>query len=363
MHPMRSTGVLVPVECLRAQRKRRAQDSEQADAMPLVEPFAASPVVWHAAPQTPPWQSDAAVPRSAAELAADVLARAGDDGDAAARFVAQQATLVTAAGLARVGLAGLGDAVAVCAATSCTSTGGTVSAGAASSDAVADARAAVSAARKKRPRNEAAIALPLAPADAPDKVASVSMRLGVQTGVYAAWKLFVAEKPASWLVTFANSLVSERPADRLAAFESAWEFVRDELINARRKRSLRVEGAHGLMMVTVVGYVRNMRHWLFPELFPELARRVSKGEWNSFWARLDARVEAEFSSGGQRRTGEQLQSGSLRSGATPVEALDVGRSAVEARREQTERPSTREPGCGIVSIYLLHSTACIGYVL
>ena len=96
------------------------------------------------------------------------------------------------------------------------------------------------------------------------------MRLGVQTGVYAAWKLFVAEKPASWLVTFANSLVSERPADRLAAFESAWEFVRDELINARRKRSLRVEGAHGLMMVTVVGYVRNMRHWLFPELFPEL---------------------------------------------------------------------------------------------
>ena len=35
MHPMRSTGVLVPVECLRAQRKRRAQDSEQADAMPL----------------------------------------------------------------------------------------------------------------------------------------------------------------------------------------------------------------------------------------------------------------------------------------------------------------------------------------
>ena len=106
-------------------------------------------------------------------------------------MVEQQATPVSAAGPARVALTG-------------------------SLDAVADARAAVVAARKKRPRNVAAIALPLAPADAPDKVASVVMRLRVQQGVFPAWQQFVSEKPADWLSS----------AGGAPTFEMTWEFIR-----------------------------------------------------------------------------------------------------------------------------------------
>ena len=190
-HPMRSTGVLVPVEGLRAQRKRRAEESEQEEAMLSAEPPAASSAVSHAAPQMPMLQSVVVVSRSSAELVADVLARAGNDSDGAARLVEQQATPVSAAGPARVALTG-------------------------SLDAVADARATVVAARKKRPRNVAAIALPLAPADAPDKVASVVMRLRVQQGVFPAWQQFVSEKPADWLSS----------AGGAPTFEMTWEFIR-----------------------------------------------------------------------------------------------------------------------------------------
>ena len=76
---------------------------------------AASSADCYAAPRTPPSQSEVAVPRSSAVLAADVLARVGDDGDAAARLVEQQATLVSPAGSACLGHAGLGDAASRCA--------------------------------------------------------------------------------------------------------------------------------------------------------------------------------------------------------------------------------------------------------
>ena len=149
-HPMRSTGVLVPVEGLRAHRKRRAEESEQEEAMLSAEPPAASLAVSHAVPQMPMLQSVVAVSRSSAELVADVLARAGDDSDGAARLVEQQATLVSAAGLARVALTGLGDAASRYVGTevAVTCTGAATSVGASSLDAVADARAAVVAARK-----------------------------------------------------------------------------------------------------------------------------------------------------------------------------------------------------------------------
>ena len=217
-HPMRSTGVLVPVEGLRAHRKRRAEESEQEEAMLSAEPPAASLAVSHAVPQMPMLQSVVAVSRSSVELVADVLARAGDDSDGAARLVEQQATLVSAAGLARVALTELGDAASRYVGTevAVTCTGAATSVGASSLDAVADARAAVVAARKKRPRNVAAIALPLAPADAPDKVASVVMRLRVQQGVFPAWQQFVSEKPADWLSS----------AGGAPTFEMTWEFIR-----------------------------------------------------------------------------------------------------------------------------------------
>ena len=88
-HPMRSTGVLVPVEGLRAQRKRRAEESEQEEATLSAEPSAASSAVSHAAPQMPMLQSVVVVSRSSAELVADVLARAGNDSDGATRLVEQ----------------------------------------------------------------------------------------------------------------------------------------------------------------------------------------------------------------------------------------------------------------------------------
>ena len=50
------------------------------------------------------------------------------------------------------------------------------------------ARAAVASARRARPRLEQAIGLPVAPADAPDKVASVPVRLNDQHGPYAFLK-------------------------------------------------------------------------------------------------------------------------------------------------------------------------------
>ena len=36
------------------------------------------------------------------------------------------------------------------------------------------------------------------------------------------------------------------------------------------------------MQPMVVSYVRNLRHWLYPELFPVMHYGMSHGEWYSF---------------------------------------------------------------------------------
>ena len=84
-------------------------------------------------------------------------------------------------------------------------------------DELAALAAQAAAAKRRRIRNAAAIALPLAPADAPDKVAGVGTRLRVQQ-VQKALELFVSEQPDGWL-----------PEGAVPTFDQVWMFVRDEL--------------------------------------------------------------------------------------------------------------------------------------
>ena len=182
----------------------------------------------------------------------------------------------------------------------------------------------MAAVNAQRIRYDAAVQLPRASEAAPDKVASLPTRQRVHA-VSVAWEVFRAEKPSSWLVEGA-----------VPSFEQAWEFVRDELINARRRRSLRIEGLRGGLLQTVEGYVRLMRDWLWLALFPGPmgVRSMSKGEWRSFWERLFARVKAEFSPGGQGRTAELLEQAAAQNGGTAAEALAAAEQSVAHRRAQ-----------------------------
>jgi len=129
-------------------------------------------------------------------------------------------------------------------------------------------------------RYDAAVALPLASAQSPDKVASTAIRMRVRA-VVTAWTVFLEGKPDGWLrEVAAQAEVAQGGAATGGApvqswevhFEQVWEFVRDELVNARRVRSLIVEGLQGGLQQTVVGYVKLMRDWLWPELFPHMVR-------------------------------------------------------------------------------------------
>ena len=59
--------------------------------------------------------------------------------------------------------------------------------------------------------------------------------------VDTAWKTFLDGKAVDWLQDGA-----------VPNFEQVWEFVRDELLNSRRKRSLAIEGLQGGAIQTVV---------------------------------------------------------------------------------------------------------------
>ena len=129
--------------------------------------------------------------------------------------------------------------------------------------------------------------------------------------------------------------------------------MRDAFVNARRVRSLRIEGLQGTLEVSIQSYVNVMRDWLWPELFPTLLTRnggMSVGEWRSFWSRLKTRVNAAFSDGGQIELGRHVQQGaaacSAGAGATTGVAaaagLCAGRTAVSHRRGQTCKPGTRD---------------------
>ena len=180
-------------------------------------------------------------------------------------------------------------------------------------------------------RYDAAVALPLASAQSPDKVASTAIRMRVRA-VVTAWTVFLEGKPDGWLrevaaqgeVAQGGAATGGAPVQSWEVhFEQVWEFVRDELVNARRVRSLIVEGLQGGLQQTVVGYVKLMRDWLWPELFPHMVRgplALAQGAWRSFWARLLKRVESEFSQGGQDRTAQQLGAAAAQAGAAAGEA-------------------------------------------
>ena len=113
---------------------------------------------------------------------------------------------------------------------------------------------------KRRPQFQAGLAQPLAPEAETDKLASVPIRERVHA-VDTAWKTFLDGKAADWLQDGA-----------VPNFEQVWEFVRDELLNSRRKRSLTIEGLQGGVIQTVEGYIKLLRDWYFPALFPGTVR-------------------------------------------------------------------------------------------
>ena len=195
---------------------------------------------------------------------------------------------------------------------------------------------------------------PMQPASAPDKVASVTMRLRIQS-VKRAWEDYCKEQPEGWVEDMAAQSFD-------ALFEATWAFINDAFINQRRKRSLRIEDLQGDLEVTVQTYVNTMRDWLWPELFPQmttLSGGVSVGQWRSFWARLKTRVNATFSDGGQMRLGQHARdahheadaSGGCASGGGDA-GLTAGREAVRHRRAQTFKPGTREHASD-VDLYLI----------
>ena len=75
------------------------------------------------------------------------------------------------------------------------------------------------------------------------------MRIRIGT-VRRAWEAFLEEQPAGWLCEGASP-----------DFEQTWTFIRDGFINARRTRSLRVEGLQGGLEQSVHSYVNTMRDW------------------------------------------------------------------------------------------------------
>lgn len=166
------------------------------------------------------------------------------------------------------------------------------------------------------------------------------MRIRITT-VHRAWKAYVEEQPAGWL-----------REGEVPDFEKTWTFIRDGLINSRRTRSLRIEGLQGNLEQSVQSYVKTMRDWLWPEIFPEMTTRgngMTVGEWRSFWERLKTRVNAAFSDGGQIDLGRAIQQQAAQmshdSGASASAAAEAGRSAgrvaVRHRRSQTQKPGTR----------------------
>ena len=201
------------------------------------------------------------------------------------------------------------------------------------SDALAAARAAALAAKKKRVAFVAGKQHAMEPVSAPDKHASTTMRQRIQT-IHQAWDRFLEEQPEGWLGA------SEAPD-----FEKTWQFVRDELINSRRTRSLRVEGLEGGLEQSVHTYVNTMRDWLWPELFPSLTTRaggMSVGEWRSFWSRLKNRVHGTFTDGGSLAFGRSVaEQGAEEATGYTNAAQSAGREAASHRRKQTLTPSTR----------------------
>ena len=116
----------------------------------------------------------------------------------------------------------------------------------------------------------------------------------------------------------------------------------------------RIEDLQGGLEVSVQNYTNVMRDWLWPELFPSLTTRaggMSVGEWRSFWVRLKTRVNSAFSDGGQMSLGRHVQQGAVGEtevdvASTAVEVADAGRAAgraaVSHRRQQTQKPRTRD---------------------